>query len=237
MTRRRACWCVILTVALGGAAACGPTPEVTPLPAGAREAVVLVHGMGRTPLSMAALEHDFERAGYRVLNWGYSSYCCTVSELAGRLEADLGAWGGAVDRVHFVGHSLGNIIVRQLLARDAALPVGRVVMIAPPNQGSRSADRYARWLGGVLKPLPELGTDSASTARRIPPPADVEIGIIAAAGDGKVSVAQTRLAGARSHVVVPGAHTFVMLKRDVRALALEFVRNGRFASEPVPAAR
>jgi hypothetical protein len=34
--------------------------------------------------------------------------------------------------------------------------------------------------------------------------------------------------------VVPGAHTFVMLKRDVRALALEFVRNGRFGPAPDP---
>ncbi|HSJ13784.1 MAG TPA: alpha/beta hydrolase family protein [Longimicrobiales bacterium] len=227
---------ICLLLACGGLWGCRSGPDVEPLPEQAREAVVLVHGMGRTPLSMAALEHDFEAAGYRVLNWGYSSWCCTVAELAGRLRADLDTWRGDADRIHFVGHSLGNIIVRQLLAEDNELPAGRVVMLAPPNQGSADADRYTRWLGNLLKPLPELRTDSTGSVRRIPLRSDIEVGIIAGDRDGKVTVAETRLEGARAHVVVPAAHSFIMLRQDVRTLVLGFVRAGRFAPEP-PGAR
>jgi pimeloyl-ACP methyl ester carboxylesterase len=218
-------WLLVLLV--GVLWGCGEVPEAEPLPEGAREAVVLVHGMGRTPLSMAALEHDFEAAGYRVLNWGYSSWCCTVAELAAQLETDVMAWRGDAQRIHFVGHSLGSILVRQMLASGAELPAGRVVMLAPPNQGSRDADRYTRWLGALLKPLPELRTDNG-TVRSIPVLHDVEVGIIAGDRDGKVSVAETQLEGARAHIVVPSAHSFIMMKTSVRELVLRFVREGAF---------
>src|SRR5919204_6984796 len=59
-------------------------PEESP-----RELVVLVHGMGRTPLSMVRLERDLQKAGYRTMNWGYSSYCCTIDELGTRLREDV----------------------------------------------------------------------------------------------------------------------------------------------------
>ena len=47
---------------------------------------MLVHGMGRTPFSMLPLERDLEDAGYRVMSFGYSSYCCTIAELGARLR-------------------------------------------------------------------------------------------------------------------------------------------------------
>jgi triacylglycerol lipase len=199
-----------------------------------RELVVLVHGMGRTPLSMSLLARDLKHAGYRVLNWGYSSTCCTVGELGDQLHDAVVAGSGDTERVHFVGHSLGNIIIRAVLSRHDPLPaVGRVVMLAPPNQGSRSADRYARWLGDVLKPLPELTTDTASTVRRLPLPAVVQVGVIAGEYDGKVTIDETRLDGSEAHATVPGAHTFIMVRPDTRRLVLAFLRYGYFL--PVPA--
>ena len=198
-----------------------------------RELVVLVHGMGRTSLSMVPLQRDLRAAGYRVMSWGYSSYCCTIAELGARLRRDVDASRGAAPRIHFVGHSLGNILVRWMLTGETQpTGVGRGVMLAPPNQGSHSADRYARWIGRLLRPLPELTTDSLSTVRRLPIPRHVAIGIIAAERDGKVTVTQTHLAGSAQHVSVPGTHTFIMFRPDVRALVRAFLRDGKF---PEPA--
>jgi triacylglycerol lipase len=198
------------------------------------EFVVLVHGMGRTPLSMILMERDLEDAGYRVLNWGYSSYCCSIAELGDQLLEAVASYAGDAERVHFVGHSLGNIIIRSALASPIPPPsrpaTGHFVMLAPPNQGSHSADRHARWLGDVLKPLPELTTDPASTVRRLPVPAGMQVGIIAGEHDGKVTVAETRLDGSEEHVSVPGAHTFLMARGDVRGLVLRFLRSGTFVS-------
>jgi predicted alpha/beta-fold hydrolase len=199
-------------------------------PPAARELVVLVHGMGRTSYSMRSLEDALEQQGYEVFNWGYSSYCCTIAELGAELGTALAARADSTpQRIHFVGHSLGNIIIRWVLARDhTPWTAGNVVMLGPPNQGSHSADRYSRLFGWVLKPMPELRTDSLSTVRTLPALTNVRIGIIAGEFDGKVTIAETQLAEASQHRVVPAGHTFLAERLDVQQLVLRFVKTGAF---------
>jgi triacylglycerol lipase len=193
------------------------------------ELVVLVHGLGRTRLSMLPLEWSLERAGYDVLNWGYSSTCCDVHSLAERLSADVAAYPGqAPKRIHFVGHSLGGILIRAAIAESPPENLGRVVMLAPPNGGSAAADRYVRWVGWLLQPLSELTTQPAATVHALLPPERVEIGVIAGEFDGKVTVAESHLLGETDHVVVPSAHTLIMTRVDVSQLVISFLQSGRF---------
>jgi pimeloyl-ACP methyl ester carboxylesterase len=193
------------------------------------ELVVLVHGMGRTPLSMRPLSRAIERGGFRVLNFGYSSYGPSIKQigrkLARRLETVLQAQPAA--RVHFVGHSLGNIIVRWLIAHARPPALGRVVMLAPPNRGARVADRFSPYLRWLLAPLPELVTQGG-LCEALAPPRGVEVGILAGRFDRKVRVEETHLEGASAHAVVPAGHTFIMLRADVQSLVLRFLREGRF---------
>jgi len=198
-----------------------------------RELVFTLHGLARTRLSMAWLARSLEREGYRVVNWGYRSSTATVAEFGRALADEVARQAGEAPRIHFVGHSLGNIVVRWMLAHAPPPRPGRVVMLAPPNQGSRAADRYARWLGRLLRPLPELRTAADSTARTLPRSAGTEIGIIAGRFDAKVSVAESHLAEATASLVVPAAHTFVMNRRDVRGLVLRFLRTGSFEAPAV----
>ena len=205
-----------------------------------RELVVLVHGMGRTPLSMLPMAIALRRQGYEVLNFGYSSYGPSVAQIASKLAADVQAArdDGPARPVHFVGHSLGNIVVRWILEYERPDDLGRVVMLAPPNQGSRVADRLEGTLGWLLDPLSEVTTDSLSTARRLPPPEGVEFAILAGDRDGKVSVAETFLPGAREHRVVPARHTFIMLRPSVVEMTERFLRTGSLedadAASPAP---
>lgn len=214
------------------AAAHPPLPGPT---APARELVVLLHGMGRTAFSMAPLEEALEAAGFDVLNLGYSSYCCGIAELGERLGKEIAAARGAHQRVHFVGHSLGGIIARWMLSQPTPpVSAGRLVMLAPPNQGSQSADFYSPFAGWLLEPMAELRTDSTSTVRRLPAPRGIEVGVIAARDDGKVRLAETHLAGETAHIVVEGHHTFIMRRDDVHRLTIEFLRHGRFTPQPNP---
>lgn len=208
---------------------CAPSRSSVSPVANDRDLVVLVHGMGRTPASMWPMRLALERSGYEVLNWGYSSTSATIPELGAALGKTVAGAAGPGRRVHFVGHSLGNIVVRWTLAHAPPERVGRVVMLAPPNRGARSADRSARWLSWLLRPLPELRTDSGSTARSIPLAERVEIGIIAGDRDGKVSVAETHLDGEAEHVVVRSRHTFIMARPSVQRLTVRFLRTGSFA--------
>lgn len=216
-------------VAIVAAGAQDP-PAAPPAP---RELVVVVHGMGRSSLSMWPVARVLEAAGYEVLRYGYSSYCCTIPQIAADLRLELkDRIGPQHTRVHFVGHSLGNILVRYILTRDTIPPrVGRIVMLAPPNQGALAANRLAPFVGWLLKPTPELRADSAATVRGIPPLTGVEIGIIAASGDRTVKLAETHLPEEKAHVIVGGGHSFIMYRADVQKLTVRFIRSGSFAED------
>lgn len=195
-----------------------------------RELVVLLHGMGRTARSMRPIEQALEAAGFDVLNIGYSSYCCSIPELGASVRRELDARREpAHERVHFVGHSLGNIIARWIVSQpEPPMGVSRLVMLAPPNQGSRMADRFAPMVGWLLEPIDELRTDSTATVQQLAPLTGVEIGVIAGRDDSTVRLEETHVAGETAHAVVKGNHTFIMREVEVQRLTVEFLRTGRF---------
>ncbi|MBA3853097.1 MAG: hypothetical protein C0503_01705 [Gemmatimonas sp.] len=215
---------VLMSPALGSAQ--GPAA----VPPSARELVVVLHGMGRTARSMRPIEEALREAGYDVLNIGYSSYCCSIPELGASVQREIEAKRLPThSRIHFVGHSLGNIIARWVIAQKDAPPgVARLVMLAPPNQGALMANRFAPVAGWLLEPIDELRNDSAATVRNIPTPAGVEIGVIAGRDDSTVRLEETHVAGETAHIVVKGNHTFIMREEEVHRLTIEFLRSGRF---------
>jgi len=214
---------------------CGRTApsgeQVMAGPAAEQEVVVLVHGLARSRLSMLPLEWSLESAGYRVLNYGYSSLSGTVPEHGADFIRFLEEEVPEGTRVHFVGHSMGNLLIRWALTREPREEAGRVVMLAPPNNGSESADRWLPYLSWIVQPLEDLTTEPESTARSIPPVDGVGIGVIAGAWDGKVSPEESWLPEARDHTFVCATHTFLMMREDVRTLTLRFLRDGRFEGE------
>jgi len=189
--------------------------------------------MGRSPMSMWPIKKALEAEGYEVLNFGYSSYCCSISEIGEKLRAELARTVGPQHtQVHFVGHSLGNIVIRYVLTRDTLPPrVGRVVMLAPPNQGAHAANTFAPFAGWLLRPVTELRADTAATVRKLPRVRDVQIGVIAARDDRTVKLPETHLAEETAHVVVGGGHSFIMRREDVKRQLVVFLRTGHFAAE------
>lgn len=186
-----------------------------------RDHVVLIHGLGRSRLAMLGLHWWLSRAGFRVHNIGYPSRRLRVQEAADdwlkpaleSIQVD------PEERVHFVTHSLGSIVFRAWAAqRDPAFPLGRTVMLAPPNQGSEIIDHlesraWIRWLLGPV--VEEMGTGVHSTPNRlgaVPPETTVLMGsrsvltlfqhLLGPESDGIVSVA-------RAHVQAESAFHFV----------------------------
>lgn len=212
-----------LAVVLGmvGLSACAGAQPSTE-----QELVVLVHGMGRTPLSMAPMEIALRRAGYRVLNVGYSSQRPSVAEIGQHLADAVHAETDRqpAPRVHVVGHSLGTVATRWMLTHDPPNVSGRIVMLAPPNRGAHSADRLARWVGWALPPIRELQT-TGGPAVALGLPDGTELAVIAGDRDGKVWVEETCLEGA-AHVVVPSRHTFIMMRPRVIGLVRAFLASG-----------
>jgi len=208
------------------------------------DVVVLLHGLGRTPLSMLALSLGARRRGYRVINLHYRSTRSTIEEHADHLARTLAPRLTHAPRVHFVTHSLGGIIVRQFLAMHALPNLGRVVMLAPPNGGSEVADvlQRSRMASCAVTPLRELGTHDLAAML---PPATFSLGVIAGSrshiplfsrwmrgvpNDGVVAVDRTRLAGMRDFVVLHRTHTMLPWSPDAIGETFRFLEEGRFSA-------
>ena len=210
------------------------------------EHVILLHGLCRTSSSMNAMERALTRKGYRVLNVDYPSRTARIVELSESVlrPAIHECNRASAARIHFVGHSLGAILIRDYLARYEVPNAGHVVMLGPPNQGSEVVDKLGSWW--LFKKINgpagcELGTNTDSTPNQIGTPR-VPIGIIAGSrsinwinslmirgtDDGKVSVARTKLAGMADHVVLPIAHPFLMRNKAAIQQTIYFLREGKF---------
>ena len=96
------------------------------------KAVVLLHGMGRSWVSMALLGHRLKRAGYEIHLFRYSPRRATLDELSRGLQTLIEEKVEARS-YHLIGHSLGNIIVRHGFRQNYRSGLERIVMLAPPN--------------------------------------------------------------------------------------------------------
>lgn len=213
-----------------------------------KDCVVLLHGLGRTSSSMNRLEKAFEREGYLTSNIGYPSRKFPVEQLAGEAvsEGVNSCKAQGAERIHFVTHSMGGILLRYYLNKQSIDGLGHTVMLAPPNQGSEVVDEvgHISFFQSILGPAGlQLGTQPDSIPNTLGP-VDYSVGVIAGdrhslfdsqfaeyipgIDDGKVSIKRAKLEGMSDFIVVPHSHTMIMKGDDVIVQAIRFVRAGRF---------
>jgi len=215
------------------------------------DCVVLLHGLARTSSAMETLQTALEDHGYTVANMDYPSREKPIEELSSiAVESGIQRCRElANDRVHFVTHSLGGILVRYYLEHNPIDNLGHVVMIAPPNHGSEIVDNLVAVPGFSLIMGPagsQLGTRESSIPLQLGA-VDYSVGILAGTRsinpflsgylpqphDGTVSVESTKVEGMTDFRTVKASHTFIMRDDNVISHTIAFLDSGKFlASNP-----
>ena len=196
--------------------------------------VILLHGLVRTSNSMDVMEKHLQGQGFTTVNFGYASSRKPVGEHAVALKSVIDGLGDQVTDIHFVAHSLGNIVIRRYLHDTTDVQTGlkgdprvrRIVMLGPPNQGSKVAKTFGnnplfRTCAG--KCGDQLAGDWGQLSTGLATPSG-EFGIIAGGQENEaysnfllagkddytVSVEETKLPGASDFLVRPLLHGTMM---------------------------
>lgn len=208
--------------------------------------MILVHGLW-TPAAVFALHgHWLQGRGYRVLRFGYPSVRGTLSQNALRLKGFISAQvpPTIASDLHLVGHSLGGLVILEMLRQEPDPRLRRVVLLGTPCVGSHCARRLAR-IAGMPALLGRsiiewLSRASAGTAAAAP---GFEVGMLAGTrsvglgrvvpglprpNDGVVALAETRLPGATDFIALPVAHSEMLASRRCATQIAAFLETGRF---------
>lgn len=200
---------------------------------------VLIHGYLRSKDSLKKLSRALVQEGFEVYAINYPSTQGDIRTLCNDTAALLERVSADFEQVNIVTQSLGGIIARGVTAKTPLKGGGRVVMLAPPNQGSRMADLALSWWPSecVIGPAgKQLVTKATAFARNVGTPQSPFMIIAGGRGnargynpaiqgddDGIVSVDETRLDGAAAHHVVRSWHALIMNNDDAIRLTTEFL--------------
>jgi len=204
--------------------------------------VVLVHGLWMSGFELGVLKHRLEADGrLRAVAFSYPSLSGPMSDhVRGLIDF---ARAQEASELHFVGHSLGGIVILRALQVTDDLPPGRAVLLGTPVQGSKAAQGVASIvpfgkaiLGAAVNEEVIPCEPRAWSGRR-------EVGVIAGSmglglgrlfatlntdHDGTVMVEETRLPGAKDHIVLNISHTGMLFSAEVAEQATHFIHHGAF---------
>jgi pimeloyl-ACP methyl ester carboxylesterase len=186
---------------------------------------------------MLPLAARLARAGFR---------CHTFSYMGSRrpLEAHaerLARFARDIGPAHYVGHSMGGLVVMEALIGQRPVAAGRVVLLGTPSRGCYSGRRIARYLVGrwFLGESERLWREERAARWA----GTEELGIIAGSmpfglgrlfgplpgvNDGVVSLGETEVAGMTQRVVLPIGHSVMLISARVAAEVAAFLSDGKF---------
>lgn len=147
------------------------------------------------------------------------------------------------EQIHFVGHSTGGLVIRKMLSETkSADKIGRCVLIATPNKGSKLAHiasklplyvqifktlgslsyKYIEQMGIIDKPTIEIGAIAGNSS-------NLFLGyFINEESDGRVEVKSVDLPNFTDFIVLPYGHKEIHHQKETAKLVDTFLKNGKF---------
>lgn len=201
--------------------------------------VVLVPGLWMPAAVMSLLGARLAQSGYAPSRFRYPSRrpiegsIESLARFAHTLAGD--------EPVHFVGHSLGGVLILDMLTRHPEIAAASVVLLGAPVRGSLAGRRFGersfgRWMLGASRQLWERR--EAAWTRAAP------LGVIAGTvplglgraidgrlpgqNDGVVCLEETEVDGMKARALVPLGHSVLLVSSRVARLVARFLARGSF---------
>ena len=217
------------------------------------EYVVLIHGLDWFRDTLEPTEKYLHRQGYHTICLRYPSReIADVHTVTKWASEEIAAHCSAGKKpVNLVGHSMGGLIVRDLLSTPQPWPLGRVVLMGAPNQGTPLV-KPLRWkalrkiLGTAVAQLAEGGDALPARLGAAAFAPGVIMGsrsgwfpylspFLPGPDDGVVPVSSGRLDGMADFRVVRASHTGMPANAAVLRETARFLKTGRFSpASPTP---
>jgi pimeloyl-ACP methyl ester carboxylesterase len=204
-----------------------------------KPAVIVVHGLYLHAFCMQFWRMHLRAAGNDVFGFNYSSMSQTLSDSAHKLSDLIATLEN--ETVYCVGHSLGGLLIMQMLHEYPQARVRRAVLVGSPYQKAHVPQALARHAFGRFILGKAMQQRIAQPAF---PPLPLEIGVIAGSRpyglgrlvapgiptphDGTVAVAETAVPGLADRIVLPVTHTQMLFSSLVMHQMENFLANGRF---------
>lgn len=225
--------------------------------AGKGERVVILHGATGSYDDMVDLERALINEGYEVHNWDYPSTTLTIKECADHIVQHRlsPAFNASAKKTHFVGFSMGGLVVEKIIDDHSPKCLGRVVTLGTPYHGSDIADfmqnrvlNKAYYTHAFGPAGPELTSVFRQAVMQNVQPLQYELGCISGdansaywvsrhffkgkPNDGRVSVESSKHPYMQDHVLMFADHAQLVEDPDAHQFAINFLRNGQFQPKP-----
>ena len=206
------------------------------------ETVILVHGLWMRGLVMLPHQRWLRAEGFAAHRFTYPSWHDGLAGNVRRLSTFVTQTPGSV--IHLVAHSLGGVVVLQMLAQEPDARIGRVVLLGTPYAGCHCGSTIAA-VPMVSGMVGRTFSDWFSQPRPHLPPG-IEIGVIAGTrrisfgrlvpgllrpSDGLISVEETCVPTATDSIALHVSHTGMLVSRTCAGQILSFLRTGRFVHD------
>lgn len=199
--------------------------------------VILVHGLWVPAGVMTPLAARLRAGGYRCHLFDYPGHARSLDAHAERLAR----FARAIGKAHFVGHSLGGLVVLEALEQHRDVAVGCAVLLGTSARGNFSGRRLARhafgrWMLGATEPLWREGHSARWTrpeplgvvAGTMPVGLGRLFGALPGPNDGVVRVAETEIEGMRERIALNVGHSAMLLSARVATQVKAFLEHARF---------
>ena len=200
--------------------------------------MVLIHGLWMTGREMILLERRLQKDRFRTCLFSYSTMHDDLEQSAEELFEFVRSLNS--ERVHFVCHSLGGLVLNKMLTRHKMGWLGRAVLLGSPLAGNRVANMMKKSSIGEILIGRKLGSLSKGCEQW---PDGYEIGVIGGTlnigagllfggwkypGDGVVALDEIEVPGVKDVFRIRTTHMGLVFSAVCARQTSCFLKNGCF---------